>query len=153
MEITVTNQSATHLVVSPQASIGVTLEASPELMNLLSGSLYKNPTYAMVREVMCNAHDAHIEADAKKLAMAVAGKYPAPDRETDIGGPKGTELQFSGESLHLNPHTKQKAPKPEPEVDDVDESLGSNVEDFHEDAPVAPIDVQEVIQQLKPVVS
>ena len=62
MEIAVTNQSATHLVVSPQASIGVTLEASPELMNLLSGSLYKNPTYAMVREVMCNAHDAHVEA-------------------------------------------------------------------------------------------
>ena len=72
MEIAVTNQSATHLVVSPQASIGVSLEASPELMNLLSGSLYKNPTYAMVREVMCNAHDAHIEAGIPDTPIMVS---------------------------------------------------------------------------------
>lgn len=72
MEIAVTNQSATHLVVSPQASIGVTLDASPELMNLLSGSLYKNPTYAMVREVMCNAHDAHIEAGIPDTPIMVS---------------------------------------------------------------------------------
>ena len=92
----------------------------------------------------------HIEADAKKLATAVAGKYPAPSRETFIGGPRGTELQFSGKPLQNTSHTKQKAPEPEPVVEKVDHSLGSNVEDFHEDAPVAPVDVQEVIQQVKP---
>ena len=90
----------------------------------------------------------HIEADAKKLATAVAGKYAPPIRETYIGGPKGTKLQFSGEPLHQASQTSQKAP--EPEMEEVDKSFGSNVEDFHGDAPVAPVDVQEVIQQLKP---
>ena len=62
MEVSHVDDMTTHIVMSNQKSMAVTILDSPELMTLLSGALYKNPAYAMVREVICNAQDAHIEA-------------------------------------------------------------------------------------------
>lgn len=62
MEVSHVDDMTTHLVMSNQKAMAVTILDSPELMSLLSGALYKNPAYAMVREVICNAQDAHIEA-------------------------------------------------------------------------------------------
>lgn len=62
MEVSHVDDMTTHIVMSNQKSMAVTILDSPELMSLLSSALYKNPAYAMVREVICNAQDAHIEA-------------------------------------------------------------------------------------------
>lgn len=62
MEVSHVDDMTTHVVMSNQKAMPVTILDSPELMSMLSGALYKNPAYAMVREIICNAQDAHIEA-------------------------------------------------------------------------------------------
>ncbi len=39
-----------------------TIKASAKAFSILSSSLYKNPTLAIVRELSCNAYDAHVSA-------------------------------------------------------------------------------------------
>src|SRR5690606_6786252 len=65
-QVTHKEDHSTHLVMSPQSTIQVSMVDSPELMHLLSSALYKNPQYALVRETLCNADDAHKEAGVEQ---------------------------------------------------------------------------------------
>jgi hypothetical protein len=56
----------THAVIGTQETINFGISNDPAFFQILSSSLYKNPVLAVVRETMCNAHDAHIMANVKK---------------------------------------------------------------------------------------
>lgn len=62
MKVTHVEDHITHAVIGGQAPIDFSIEDSPEFMQMLSTVLYKNQPLAVVREVLCNAWDAHIEA-------------------------------------------------------------------------------------------
>ena len=62
MQVSHSEDHATHAVISANVAREVTMSADAALMHMLSSLIYKNPMLAMVREVMCNAWDAHIDA-------------------------------------------------------------------------------------------
>ena len=62
MQVSHTEDHATHAVISANVAREVNMSADAALMHMLSSLIYKNPMLAMVREVMCNAWDAHIDA-------------------------------------------------------------------------------------------
>ena len=49
-------------IVGGQKAIEFQIANSPEFFNILSSSLYSNPIKAIVREIICNAWDAHIQS-------------------------------------------------------------------------------------------
>ena len=71
MEVTNTEERNSSVVLSAHDSIAVTIDSSAELMHVLSSALYTNPRYAMVRETMCNAQDAHTEAGTSHMPIQV----------------------------------------------------------------------------------
>lgn len=71
MEVTNTKERNSSVVMSAHDSIAVTIDSSAELMHVLSSSLYVNPRYAMVRETLCNAQDAHTEAGTTHIPIKV----------------------------------------------------------------------------------
>lgn len=72
MEVTHVDDMTTHVVMSANKSLAVSMVDSPEIMHLLSGALYKNPAFAMIREVLCNAQDAHIEAGIPETPFQIS---------------------------------------------------------------------------------
>lgn len=72
MEVTHVDDMTTHVVMSANKSLAVSMIDSPEIMHLLSGALYQNPAYAMIREVLCNAHDAHIAAGIPEQVIKIS---------------------------------------------------------------------------------
>lgn len=50
-------------IVGGQKAIEFQIANSPEFFNILSSSLYANPIKAIVREIICNAWDAHVQSD------------------------------------------------------------------------------------------
>lgn len=47
----------------PENRISVSIESTPELFRMLSDSIYSNKILAVIRELSCNAYDAHIAAN------------------------------------------------------------------------------------------
>lgn len=62
MQVAQHNDHVTHAVISGHKSIEFGISSSAEFFNILSSSLYKDQILAVVRETLCNAWDAHIEA-------------------------------------------------------------------------------------------
>lgn len=62
MKVSHQTDHATSAVVGSQQVQEMTMASTPEFMQILSESLYKNPTLAMVRETISNAADAHTDA-------------------------------------------------------------------------------------------
>lgn len=62
MEVTHVRDHVTHAVIAPTKQVDFTISDSAEFFHILSSTLYKNQKLAVVREVLCNAWDAHIEA-------------------------------------------------------------------------------------------
>ncbi|QDH84596.1 putative rIIA lysis inhibitor [Achromobacter phage vB_AxyP_19-32_Axy22] len=60
MKVTHEEGHITHAVVGGLDAIECGITGDAHFMHMLSASLYKNPTMAMCREVLCNAWDAHI---------------------------------------------------------------------------------------------
>lgn len=58
------------------------IEVNPVAFSLLSQKLYKNPTLAVIRELLCNAYDAHV----------VAGTL---DKPIEVGLPTSLSPEFS----------------------------------------------------------
>lgn len=71
MEVTNARDFVTHAVVGGMAAEAVGMDDSPEFMHVLSSTLYKDKPLAVVREVLCNAWDAHIEAGIMSIAVEV----------------------------------------------------------------------------------
>ena len=66
MQVGVGKENVTCGIVGGQANIDFSISNSPEFFEILSNSLYKDPLYAMIREVLCNAWDAHIASNIDK---------------------------------------------------------------------------------------
>ena len=62
MQVAHRDDHITHAVISKAKPIELQMAQSAEFFQVLFKSLYKYPTVAMVRETICNAWDAHIEA-------------------------------------------------------------------------------------------
>lgn len=50
-------------IIGGEKPIDFKISTNPEFFNILSKSLYSNPVKAVAREILCNAWDAHIEAN------------------------------------------------------------------------------------------
>lgn len=62
MQVAHQNDFISHAVIGGEATIDFGISSSAEFFNILSSTLYKDQILAVVREVLCNAWDAHIEA-------------------------------------------------------------------------------------------
>lgn len=62
MQVTHAAEHITHVVLGGKKNINFGISDDPAFFEILSSALYKRPTLAMVRETICNAWDAHIEA-------------------------------------------------------------------------------------------
>lgn len=62
MQVSQVNDHVTHAVIGGFKAINFTVSDDAELMNVLSKALYTDQQLAVIRETLCNAWDAHIEA-------------------------------------------------------------------------------------------
>ena len=62
MQVSQINDHVTHAVIGGAKAINFTVSDDAELMNVLSKALYTDQQLAVIRETLCNAWDAHIEA-------------------------------------------------------------------------------------------
>lgn len=85
MQVSEVHEHITHAVIGGKQAIDFGISNSAEFFNILSSTLYKDQILAVVREVLCNAWDAHIEAgctdrpvqitlDSEKLIVKDFGK-------------------------------------------------------------------------------
>lgn len=71
MEVSHVKDHVTHAVIGGGQNIGFGISDSAEFFNILSSTLYKNQKLAVVREVLCNAWDAHIAAGKQDVPVQI----------------------------------------------------------------------------------
>lgn len=71
MQVAQVNDHVTHAVIGGQKAMNFSVSDDAELMNVLSKALYTDQQLAVVRETMCNAWDAHIDAGVTKRAIEI----------------------------------------------------------------------------------
>lgn len=100
MQVNHVSDSITHAVIGGAKTIEFEISNSPEFFDILSSTLYKNQKLAVVRETICNAWDAHIEAGLThcpivisltndKLVIQDMGKGIPADKMGEIYGSYG----------------------------------------------------------------
>lgn len=72
MQVSQVNDHVTHAIIGGQKAINFTVSDDTELMNVLSKALYTDQQLAVVRETLCNAWDAHIEAGCTDKAIEIS---------------------------------------------------------------------------------
>lgn len=107
MQVTHTSDRITHAVIGGEEKIQMKVNADAAFFHMLSDTLYSDKPMAVVREVLCNAWDAHIEAGNKHTPIKV---YFSEDNEfvvEDFG--KGIPKDKMGDHYGtLGGSTKQK---------------------------------------------
>ena len=71
MQVTDVRDHITHAVIGGGQTIDFGISSSAEFFNILSSTLYTDQKLAVIREVLCNAWDAHIEAGCTDLPVRV----------------------------------------------------------------------------------
>lgn len=71
MQVAQQHEHVTHAVIGGKQAIEFGISSSAEFFNILSSTLYSDQILAVVREVLCNAWDAHIEAGYKDVPVQV----------------------------------------------------------------------------------
>lgn len=71
MQVTHQNDHVTHAVIGGSDAIEFGMSNSAEFFHILSSTLYKDQKLAVVREVLCNAWDAHIEAGKTHIPVQI----------------------------------------------------------------------------------
>lgn len=71
MEVSHVKDHVTHAVIGGGHNIGFGISDSAEFFNILSSTLYKDQKLAVVREVLCNAWDAHIAAGKQDVPVQI----------------------------------------------------------------------------------
>ena len=71
MQVSQQDQFITHAVIGNQESVSMGISDDAALMNILSSTLYTHPQLAVVREILCNAWDAHIAAGKTDVPVQV----------------------------------------------------------------------------------
>ncbi len=75
MQVAHKTENITHAVLSNNENIAFGISDDPAFFQILSQSLYKNPTLAMVRETICNAWDAHIDNECTDIPLSIELKH------------------------------------------------------------------------------
>lgn len=71
MQVTHERDHVTHAVIGGRKTIDFGISDSPEFFNILSSTLYTDQILAVVREVLCNAWDIHIETGRTDIPVEV----------------------------------------------------------------------------------
>lgn len=71
MEVSHVKDHVTHAVIGGGQNIGFGISDSAEFFNILSSTLYKDQKLAVIREVLCNAWDAHIAAGKQDVPVQI----------------------------------------------------------------------------------
>lgn len=71
MQVTHVEGSVTHAVISQNKAMDFGISNSAEFFNILSNTLYSDKILAVVREVLCNAWDIHIQTKRTDRAVSV----------------------------------------------------------------------------------
>lgn len=71
MQVTSPNDHITHAVIGGGEAIDVTITNNAEFFTMMSSTMYKDQILAVVREVLCNAWDAHIDAGVTDTPVEV----------------------------------------------------------------------------------
>lgn len=72
MQVTHERDHITHAVIGGSQTIDFGISNNAEFFNILSSTLYRDQMLAVVREVLCNAWDAHIEAGCTSTPIQVS---------------------------------------------------------------------------------
>lgn len=71
MEVSTINDHVTHAVIGGARAIDFGISDSAEFFQILSSTLYTDQKLAVVRETMCNAWDAHIDAGLQHIPIEI----------------------------------------------------------------------------------
>ena len=71
MQVATVQDHITHAVMGANTAQSFGISDSPEFFNILSNSLYSNKKQAVVREVLCNGWDSHIDSGKVDLPLRV----------------------------------------------------------------------------------
>lgn len=71
MRVAHVSDHITHAVIGGRQSMDFGISDDPAFFQILSSALYKDPMLAMVRETICNAWDAHLEAGLTDKAISI----------------------------------------------------------------------------------
>lgn len=103
MQVSHASSNVTAAVIGSQERCEFRISNSPEFFHILSSSLYSNPRVAVIREILCNAWDAHKDADISSpvtvilttdnLTIRDYGKGIAPENMADIYGIYGASTK------------------------------------------------------------
>lgn len=74
MLVTQTQDHVSHVVIGGGSTIDFGVSNSAEFFNILSSTLYKDQALAVVREVLCNAWDAHIHSGKQDTPIEITIK-------------------------------------------------------------------------------
>lgn len=98
MQVSHVQDHVTHAVIGATKNVEFGISNSAEFFHILSSTLYKDQILAVVREVLCNAWDAHIDAGIRDVPIEIRlenGKLTVRDKgkgihDDDIGPVYGT---------------------------------------------------------------
>lgn len=71
MQVSQVSDHVTHAVIGGHQAIDMGISDSPEFFSILSSTLYTDQKLAVVRETICNAWDAHIEAGKQDVPIEI----------------------------------------------------------------------------------
>lgn len=71
MQVSHANDHVTHAVIGGSSTVEFGISSSAEFFHILSSTLYSDQILAVVREVLCNAWDAHIAAQRTNIPVEV----------------------------------------------------------------------------------
>lgn len=94
MQVSQNTSNVNNAVIGAKAIQSFRIAETPEFFHILSSSLYSNPKFAVVREILCNAWDAHkaagierpveVTISDQKFIVKDFGSGIAPEDMTDI---------------------------------------------------------------------
>lgn len=84
---TPSTNSESQVIIGGGESVSAAIMNTPEMLDALSTGLYQNGNYAAVREVMCNAWDAHKMSGVKKAIEVVVEPHTLTIRDFGPGIP------------------------------------------------------------------
>ena len=105
MQVNHVEDFVTHAVIGGAETVDFAVSNSAEFFQILSSTLYKNQKLAMVREVLCNAWDAHIASGRADQYLEVTLNEKLVIRDFGLGIPHssmGTIYGTYGNSTKTN---------------------------------------------------
>lgn len=77
MKVAHASDHITHAIIGGKKAVNFGISDDPAFFQILSKSLYKDPLLAMIREIICNAWDIHIEGGItdKAIEVTVSDEY------------------------------------------------------------------------------